>query len=449
MRILIIDDSELSRLSIKSELDKSYKVRETDNLKDAEKLLKQVPFDLCFIDLNLDQSDDLQGLKLIPIAVENGVYPVVMSSYETDEVIKKAYGLGCQDYYSKGNEKAKIDETIRRFYESKEEFTKDLVSRIFPTHNPTQKKNIENMAPIIHTDIPLHIDGKTGSGKTFFAQKVHEASKRTGKFIAVNCGAVSPELIESELFGYAKGAFTGATESKSGKILLAHNGTLFLDEVGSMPMSMQVKFLKVLDDGKFYPVNSDKQVHSNFRVISAGLDNLPELVQKGLFRKDLYQRLAGYSITLLPLSERKEDIMPLIREVTSSTRRIAFSDEAKEIIMNYSWPGNVRQLMHFARVLSTLSKGIITEEQVRLSITESSSTLTPASLVTDDHLHLIKQVGLQEFLNVMRDEAIRLGLGRNGGNGRRLISDFKMSAATYHRFTKGAGKFKEMSFEVQ
>lgn len=449
MRILIVDDSELSRLSIKSELEKSYKVKEADNLKDAEKLLKQVPFDLCFIDLNLDQSNDLQGLRLIPVAVENGVYPVVMSSYETDDVIKKAYALGCQDYYSKGNEKAKVEETIRRFYESKEEFTKDLVSRIFPTYNPTQRKNIEKMGPIIHTDIPLHIEGKTGSGKTYFAEKIHSASKRPGQFIAVNCGAISPDLMEAELFGYAKGAFTGATEGKSGKILLAHNGTLFLDEIGSMPMSLQVKFLKVLDDGKFYPVNSDKQVYSSFRIISAGLDNLLELVQKGLFRKDLYQRLAGYSITLLPLCERKEDIMPLIREVTSSTRRIAFSDEAKEFILNYSWPGNVRQLMHFARVLSTLSRGIVTEEQVKLSITESSSTLTPVSLVTDDHLNLIKQVGLQEFLNIMRDEAIRLGLDRTGGNGRRLISEFKMSAATYHRFTKGAGKMKEMNFEVQ
>ena len=178
-------------------------------------------------------------------------------------------------------------------------------------------------------------------------------------------------------------------------------------------------------------------------MISAGLDNLPELVQKGLFRKDLYQRLAGYSITLLPLCERKEDIMPFIREVTSSTRRIAFSDDAKEKIMNYSWPGNVRQLRHFARVLSTLSRGIVTPEQVEASIVESSSSVTTSSLVTQEQLFLIRKIGMKPFLQMFQDEVIRSELEKHGERGGlATIEALKISESTYYRFTQRSGIVK-------
>lgn len=196
-------------------------------------------------------------------------------------------------------------------------------------------------------------------------------------------------------------------------------------------------------------MNSDKMVHSDFRLICAGLSNLPDLVRRGVFRADLFQRISGYSITLMPLCERPEDIMPTIRQVTASTRRIVFSKDAKEFIEAYSWPGNVRQVIHFSEVLSRVSSGVVTVEQVKACISETSSSVTQSALVTDEHLRLVKDVGLQEFLNIMRDEAIKLGLKNNGGSGRDLLSDFKMSSATLHRFKKANPKLKESMYEVQ
>jgi two-component system, NtrC family, response regulator AtoC len=450
MRILIVDDNELSRLSIKSELDRSYSVREATNLNDATKLLKQVPFDLCFIDLNLSETEELQGLQLIPLAVELGVYPVVMSSYEADEVIRKAYDLGCEDYYSKGNEKAKIEETIRRYYDSKHGADKDMASRLFPTENPVQRKHIENMVPIVKTKTPVMFIAPTGSGKSYLAERVHAESKRTGAFIALNCGAVSPELMESELFGYGKGAFTGATEAKAGKLLLAHKGTLLLDEVNSMPLALQVKLLTALDKGKFYPVNSDKEVEVDVRIISAGHENIYDMVQKGTFRKDLFHRLAGYTAVLLPLCERKEDLMPLIKDVTTSTRRIAFSDEAKKLIYDYSWPGNVRQIRLFAQVLSTISKGIVSKEQVEECITKSSASSGTTSIVSHEQLFLIRKVGMKEFIKMFKDEAIRLEMERHEGNGKATatIKSLQITESDFYRIAKRSGVVKSRKLGI-
>ena len=445
MRILIIDDSELSRFKIKSELSKSYGVREADNLNDAKKLLKQVPFDLCFIDLNLSDDEELQGLKLIPLAVEMGVYPVVMSAYEEDEVIRKAYDLGCEDYYSKGNEKENIEETINRYLGSKHGADKDMASRLFPTESLIQRKHIENMVPIVRTKTPVMLIAPTGSGKSFLAENIHIESKRSGSFIALNCGAVSPELMESELFGYGKGAFTGATEAKAGKLLLANKGTLLLDEVTSMPLALQVKLLTALDKGKYYPVNSDKEVEVDVRIICAGHENIYDMVQKGTFRKDLFHRLAGFTAVLLPLHERKDDLMPLIRGVTASKRKIAFSDEAKDLIFNYSWPGNVRQVRLFAQVLSTISKGVITREQVEECITKSSSSVTPASLVTHEQLFLIRKVGMKEFIRMFKDEAIRLEMERHGEGSGRVVATIKslqITESDFYRIAKRAGIVK-------
>lgn len=449
MKILIVDDSKLSRLTIRNNLDSSYRIAEAEDFEVGLAFLNTEPFDICFIDLNLGNKKELEGLDLITIAVKNGVYPVVMSSYEADDVVQAAYGLGCKDFYAKGNEAENVNETVRRYYDSRESFTQELVSDIFPTKNLAQKKMIKDLAPVIATNIPIYIAGETGSGKSFLAEGTHKLSKRPGSFIEINCGAINAELMEAELFGHAKGAFTGANEAKSGKILLAHKGTLFLDELGSMPMAMQIKFLKVLDTGKFYPVGSDKMLYSDFRLICAGLDNLPELVERGLFRADLFQRLVGYSITLMPVRERPEDIMPTIRKRISSIRRIVFSGEAKEFIENYRWPGNVRQLLHFSDVLSKVSAGIVSKEQVKACILESSKREDQSSLISVEHLDLVKKIGLQEFLNVMRDEAIKLGLKKNGGKQRSLVSEFKMSSATLHRFIKSNPALKDFAYEVQ
>lgn len=450
MRILIIDDSELSRFNIKQGLDKKYKVTEAESFEEGLNYLESDIFDLCFIDLNLGGGNDLQGLDLIEVAVRNNAYPVVMSSYESDEVIKRAYELGCKDYYAKGNEEANVNETIRRYYEGKEEFTKELIFKIYPTRNVRQKKIIEDAIPVIGTDIALLISGPTGTGKTALAKGIHDISRGDGPFIKLNCGGLSESLLASELFGYGKGAFTGASEAKSGKLLLANGGTLFLDEVDSMPLSMQTSLLTAIETGVFYPVNSDKAVKSKFRLICAGISDPMELVRKGIFRLDFFQRISGYTINLLPLKERPEDIGPIVREVTSSSRRIVFSKEAKDFIeRDYVWPGNIRQLIQFSEVLSKISSGVVSKNQVKACISETALNLPKSSLISTEHLDLARKVGLQEFLNIMRDELIKEGLRENGGKGRKLAAEFKMSTATLYRFTKNNPISKEAIYEIQ
>ncbi len=430
MRILIVDDKKLARFSIKERLDKSYLVFEADNFEDAKRILETEALDLSFIDLNLDPSKDLQGLELIPLAVKRGVYSIVMSAHEKDEVVRKAYNLGCKDFYGKGNETSNVSETINRYLLGKDDFNgMNLISEVFPTKNKLQKEIIKSLASIIPTMIPIYITGETGTGKTFLADGLHRLSKRTGKFVSVNCGAVSKDLLEAELFGYGKGAYSGAVDSAQGKLKLADGGTLFLDEIGSMSEAMQIKLLKGIEEKKFYPVNSDKEVRTDFRLICGGLDNLAELVRQGKFRSDLFQRICGFPVKLLPLRERPEDIMPTIRNSISSMRRIVFSKDVEETLKRYDWPGNLREAIRFAEVLSKTSSGLITKEEIEGLITMSQDKL---SVVSANHYEIMKKIGLEEFLILMKKEAIRLSLAKNEGVATRVIEELKISTATYY-----------------
>lgn len=440
MRILIVDDEKLARYTIRQRLEKTYVVFEADNFEDAKRILETEALDLSFIDLNLDPSQELQGLKLIPTAVKRGVYSVVMSFHETDEVVQRAYDLGCRDFFGKGNEDNNVSETINRYLLGKDNFNGvNLVSEVFPTKSKTQKDIITSLVPIIPTMIPIYITGETGTGKTFLAEGLHRLSKRTGKFVSVNCGAISKDLLEAELFGYGKGAYSGAVDSAVGKLKLADGGTLFLDEIGSMPEAMQIKLLKGIDERKFYLVNSDKEVKSDFRLICGGLDNLAELVKQGKFRLDLFQRICGFSIKLLPLRERPEDIMPTIKKRISSMRRIVFANEAEEALKQYSWPGNLREVIRFAEVISKTSSGRITIKDVEGLITQSSQK---APLISENHYDIIKKIGLEEFLVLMKKEAIQMSLTKNRGVASRVIEELKISTATFYGRSKKEKQIK-------
>lgn len=442
MRILIVDDTKLARFSIKEGLDKSYLIFEADNFETAKRVLETETLDICFIDLNLDDSQELLGLKLIPIAAKQGVYVIVMSSHESDLVVQKAYDLGCKDYYSKGNEANNVSETINRYLLGKNDFNgSNLISEVFPTKNKIQKDGIISLAPIIPTMLPIYITGETGTGKTFLAEGLHRLSKKTGKFVSVNCGAMSKDLLEAELFGYGKGAYSGAVDSAEGKLRLAHGGTLFLDEIGSMSEAMQIKLLKGIEEKKFYPVNSDKEVKSDFRLICGGLDNLADLVKQGKFRLDLFQRICGFTVKLMPLRERSEDIMPTIRKSIVSMRRIVFSKDAEEALKSYDWPGNTREVIRFAEILSKTSSGLISKETIETLITSSNHKL---SLVSSHHYELMKKVGLEEFLLLMKKEALRVSLANNHGVAIRVIEELKISSASYYGRSNNLKKEKNL-----
>ena len=290
LKILVIDDDKLSRIKIKSHL-ADHHVVEASSYEEAVERLTQ-NFDLCFIDLNLDNTEVLLGLEILKITVQKGIYSVVMSSLHDEEIIEHAYELGCSDYYTKGTEKNSTADTLNRFLLSKNDYLENhFFKEIFPTKSKEQKSILKKIIPVIQTELPICLLGESGTGKTFLAREIHEQSKRPGPFVAVNCAALSEELLESELFGHAKGAFTGATTDSKGKLALANHGTLFLDEIGSMSKGLQAKLLKAIEEKSFYQVNSDKLIKSDFRIISATLDNLEEKIKSGEFRFDLFQRL--------------------------------------------------------------------------------------------------------------------------------------------------------------
>ncbi len=200
-------------------------------------------------------------------------------------------------------------------------------------------------------DINIHITGETGTGKDKIAQIIHKQSNRVNKpFIAVNCGSIPPSLIDSELFGHVKGAFTGASAKKKGYFERAHTGTLFLDEIGELPLDMQPRLLRVLQDGVITPIGGEKELHLDFRLISATNNDLLKKVEEGLFREDLYFRLCEYKILLPPLRERKEDISDLINHFISyytelfHLEKVVVSNNEIQKLLNYQYPGNIREL---------------------------------------------------------------------------------------------------------
>lgn len=244
---------------------------------------------------------------------------------------------------------------------------------------------IKQVAP---TDVTVLITGESGSGKEVVANEIHKLSKRSDKpFITVNCGAIPEGIIESELFGHVKGSFTGATETRKGYFEAANGGTIFLDEIGELPLQTQVKFLRVIENGEYMKVGGNKTEKVDVRIIAATNKNLEQLIQNNSFREDLYYRLRSINIVIPPLRERKSDIKLLFDKFVNDftgRNKIQFkgiTPEAIEFITNYNWPGNVRQLKNFTESLITLNSDKIIElDDVMRQLSIPKSELMPATI---------------------------------------------------------------------
>ncbi len=242
-------------------------------------------------------------------------------------------------------------------------------------------ETIERIAP---TPISVLIIGPSGSGKELVARAIHDFSPRSdARFVAVNCGALAEGVLESELFGHEKGAFTGSVGKRDGLFLQANNGTIFLDEIGETKPDIQVKLLRVLEDGYFYPVGGDKPVRSDARVIAATNRDLSEAIRNGTFREDLYFRLGVVKINLPALYDRRKDILPLLYFFAKKEGLKGFSDSALDLLTRYDWPGNVRELRNFtARMAALHPGGEISAAEVEQFIDEQSMSRTNLPVVT-------------------------------------------------------------------
>lgn len=230
-------------------------------------------------------------------------------------------------------------------------------------NSPGLNRAIEVAVQVAPTDLSVLITGESGVGKEIFPQIIHQySSRKHGKYIAVNCGAIPEGTIDSELFGHEKGAFTGALSDRKGYFEEANGGTIFLDEVGELPLSTQVRLLRVLETGEFIKVGSSKVIKTNVRVIAATNVNIPQAINEGKFREDLYYRLNTVPITILPLRERANDILLLFRKFARDFSEkyrmppIQLTEDAKELLLSYRWPGNIRQLKNVTEQISIIER---------------------------------------------------------------------------------------------
>lgn len=378
-KILIVEGNENNREVLYNFLLKEgYYLDVVDSGLNARKFFYQKDYDVVFLDLSLL---DLEGLELLREFIENNSETpiIVYGQNPSIELIVSAIKIGAFDFISKPISLIKLKNVLEKALSKKQEninlklgFQEKKKKFPFIGKSPAIRPVLEKAKLVASTDSTVLITGESGTGKGLLAQKIYEWDTVYKKaFICVDCSCIVPTLFESELFGHTKGSFTGAHSSKVGKIELAQGGTLFLDEIANIPLELQAKLLKVVEDKEFSPVGSLKVIKAKVRILAATNKNLKEEVKKGTFREDLYYRLNVVHLHLPPLRERKEDI-PILADyfINYFSHKYkkplkTLSPEVKKIFLEYSWPGNVRELKHLIERLIIFSKKeVITEKDL-------------------------------------------------------------------------------------
>ncbi|HLW56674.1 MAG TPA: sigma 54-interacting transcriptional regulator, partial [Bacteriovoracaceae bacterium] len=308
-RILIIEDDKYLRLHFLDILSQYGLLEEASSFKEAKTLITQNHYDIVITDIELG---DGISLELLPLIRLKGAQCIVISSHQDEEFVEKAYNLGAQHFLSKQQIRVDLPRYIELLSNDKKKEIDRFFEDEFVTNDPILKEEITRLTQINLLNRHILITGPSGVGKSHLGKLIHKISGPSGELIHLNCAEVPENLLESELFGHVKGAFTGADKERVGKLTLAHKGTLFLDEVGTMPLSMQQKLLKAIDEKTFYPVGSNKPQKIDFTLITATCEDLQEKIISKNFREDFYYRISGISLEISPLKMRPNDIELLV-----------------------------------------------------------------------------------------------------------------------------------------
>jgi two-component system response regulator AtoC len=430
--ILVVEDEAKMRRLL--ELNLSEDGHTVHTVADAEtgmKILRKEPVDLVITDLRLPGKDGLEFLQLVKST--NAALPViVMTAYGTVETAVEAMKAGASDYVLKpfSLEEMKLivgkELDVRRLREENISLREALGHRYefrnIVARSAGMQEVLATVERVATTNSTVLLGGESGVGKDMVARAIHEHSQRSsGPFIKINCTAIPENLLESELFGYEKGAFTGAINSKPGKFELADKGTIFLDEIGDVPGSTQVKLLRVLQDREFERLGGTRTIKVDVRVVAATNQDLRAALEEGTFREDLYYRLNVVPISIPPLRDRREDIPYLVdhfiarfgRESAKPIKGI--TPEAQKKLMDFHWPGNVREVENIIERAVALSAGeIIDVEDIRLDLSPAKPAYGVGAAARGEEAGPFPPSGMA--LEQFEDEIIKESLRRTNGN---------------------------------
>ena len=431
--LLVVDDEHSARSTFSLLLRKrGHHVVEADGVTAATKVLAEEVFDLVITDLRMPDGDGLDVLRATK-AQAPATEVILLTAYAEWKSAKEAIRLGALDYFEKGQEPDELNHRIdkalagRALRRENENLRAQLRERYglpgLIAHSPAMHAVLDLVERVAPTDATVLIQGESGTGKEVIAKAVHHASARaTRGFVAVNCGAVPETLLESELFGYVRGAFTGASLNKLGLFEEASGGTLFLDEIAEMPAALQVKLLRALQSGEIRRLGATQASTIDVRVIAATHGDLTALMSQGSFREDLFYRLNVIQVVLPPLRDRREDIPALAehflgRSVTKLGRSLRLSAGALERLLRYPWPGNVRELENAIQRAAILARGETVEPDdlpphvaAGLQLGPSPALPRQITLAEAERVHILQT--LERFGRNHSGAAEALGIGR-------------------------------------
>jgi len=450
--ILVVDDEVAIRRALERFLTSlGYQVWGVGSAEDALKVVDKEVIDLALIDLVMPQMDGVELIRRIKV-VSSNIVPIVMTAYGTITSAVEAMRAGAYHYLTKPFELddiASLIETALEHQQLKEEnwyLKKQLKSKYKFDNIVGTSEGMEEVFSLVEkvadTDSTVLVLGESGTGKELVARAIHYNSMRLEKpLITVNCGAIPEELLESELFGHIKGAFTGAHTTKPGRFDAADKGTIFLDEIGDMSGKLQVKILRVLQERRFEPVGSTKTHEVDVRIITATNQDLEKAVKEGRFREDLYYRLNVIPVKIPPLRERRSDIPLLIhhflQKFNEENEKVVegVSEEAMSILANYDWPGNVRELENTVeRIIVLKDKGEIDIADLPPQIKGEGERFEHKSIYLPSDGLSFKDAVMQ-----FEKELIKQALDRTGGNKNRAANLLNLNRTTLVEKVKKMG----------
>ena len=424
MRIIVIDDEKIKRTTMTDVLNKAgYNVESFETPIAALAHFEKFGSDIVITDIRMPGLDGFEVLRKVK-SISPNTAVVMITGYGTIESAVEATKLGAYDYLTKpfsSDQLLLVISKVRRFIELENEniSLKEKLSEIYSFHNIIGKSRVmrqlyEKLETISKTDMAVLIEGESGTGKEIVANAIHYNSVRKNKpFIKLSCAILNESLLESELFGHVKGAFTGAIKDNKGRFELANGGTLFLDDVDDIPKSFQVKLLRVLQEKEFEKVGGNISMKVDVRVISATKVDLLSKVKKNEFREDLYYRLNVIPIKLPPLRERREDIVLLLNHFAKKIGKenLEFSNDALEVLINYNWPGNVRQLENtLCRIVAFSKSDFITKDMIPIDISLNKQRNLPIDF------NGIEKVQFDKVVEEVESAAISWAYKKTEGN---------------------------------